>query len=325
MKKLKVKSLLIIQLLIVSLVFNNVSSAQIRVDQDGHVGIGTIVTSSDSRAYIDCVLGNSYKTGLIIDQTSTALAPAIGLMIKHSSLYSGNPFEIITNGSRTTFINSIGGINTNRDVKLSFCNLNILGGQVNTTSDLNVKSNITEIDNPIELVLKINGYTYNYSEEFAAKHLIEDNHTRSGVIAQEIAEIMPWAVTEVDSVLTVDYNSIIPLLIEVVQYQNEQLQSLRQELNSINEALSTPQSEINEIKFYPNPASTSVVIEHGQNISNGSIGIFDLTGKTVLNHTINSESESTLVDISHLENGMYIFSVIQNGISIIQEQIIVTH
>ena len=73
----------------------------------------------------------------------------------------------------------------------------------------------------------------------------------------------------------------------------------------IKQVNSTPQFNI-----YPNPAQNNFSIEFKSN-TEGSVRIFDISGKIVLNTTINSISQT--IDCSNLNNGLYIVQIEANG------------
>jgi len=68
---------------------------------------------------------------------------------------------------------------------------------------------------------------------------------------------------------------------------------------------STPQFNI-----YPNPAQNNFSIEFKSN-TEGTVRIFDISGKIVLNTTINSINQT--IDCSNLNNGLYIVQIEANG------------
>ena len=84
-------------------------------------------------------------------------------------------------------------------------------------SDKKLKDNIKNITDPIDKILAINGTTY---------CLKENGEKDVGVIAQEIEEIMPEAVTDIDGTKAVYYYKLIPLLIEGMKAQQRQIQAL---------------------------------------------------------------------------------------------------
>ena len=82
-------------------------------------------------------------------------------------------------------------------------------------SDKNLKDNILVIDNALNKIEQIGGYSYTWN------HKIEDARVGNedyGVIAQEIEEILPAAVKmNSRGHRTVSYNAIIPLLVEAIK------------------------------------------------------------------------------------------------------------
>jgi len=90
----------------------------------------------------------------------------------------------------------------------------------NSASDINLKTNIKTIENPIEKILKINGVTFNWKK---------DNRLSVGVIAQEIEEVFPELVQGEDP-KTVNYNGLIALLIECIKEQQVEINILKSKL-----------------------------------------------------------------------------------------------
>ena len=96
-----------------------------------------------------------------------------------------------------------------------------------STSDKQLKNNIVVISDPISKVQSINGVTFEWADD-APDHL---NGIDYGVIAQEIEEVLPLAVTTRDTGhKAVKYEKIIPLLIEAVKDQQKQIDELKAKL-----------------------------------------------------------------------------------------------
>jgi hypothetical protein len=93
----------------------------------------------------------------------------------------------------------------------------------NSTSDKKLKTNIQIINNPLDKVLQLNGYTFNWKET---------NKKSIGVIAQELEEIFPQLVSGL-SQKSVNYNGIIAVLIESIKELNQKVEGLTEELKSI--------------------------------------------------------------------------------------------
>jgi hypothetical protein len=96
------------------------------------------------------------------------------------------------------------------------------------SSDKRLKENITPIQNPLEKILKLSGNTFKWTaEHYATQNQKMVKEFDVGVIAQEVLEVMPEAVHERDNgMLAVDYQKLVPLLIECIKAQQEQINSL---------------------------------------------------------------------------------------------------
>ncbi len=87
------------------------------------------------------------------------------------------------------------------------------------TSDRNLKENIKELEDSLDTISKIQGYEFNYKKT---------GKLSKGVIAQEVEEILPSAVTTNDSgIKSVDYLQFIPYLIESVKELKSEIETLK--------------------------------------------------------------------------------------------------
>jgi hypothetical protein len=105
-------------------------------------------------------------------------------------------------------------------------------------SDIRLKENIQPINNPIEMISQIRGVYYDWTDEHIARRGGEDGYfVRKhdvGVIAQEIEAVLPEVVaTRDDGFKAVKYEKIVPLLIEVVKAQQQEINQIREELNKL--------------------------------------------------------------------------------------------
>jgi len=119
-------------------------------------------------------------------------------------------------------------------------NATLTGTLTQGVSDKRFKKNIQSISNPLEKIKSINGCTFEYDLE--NKHLtyIPKNGTDVGVIAQEVQLVMPEAVSiaPIDrnnigesksgkNYLTVNYEKLIPLLIESIKELKKEIDTLK--------------------------------------------------------------------------------------------------
>ena len=91
------------------------------------------------------------------------------------------------------------------------------------TSDQRLKDNVTPIEDPLAKILSISGNTYDWNEKSG-----KEGHD-VGVIAQEVLEVLPEAVTTRDNgYLAVDYQKIVPLLVQAVKELSAKVDNLEQ-------------------------------------------------------------------------------------------------
>ena len=95
-----------------------------------------------------------------------------------------------------------------------------------STSDIRFKTNVTPILNALDKITQIGGYEFDWREEHTHHHGFTGHDV--GVIAQEIEQILPNIVTTRDSgYKAVKYEKIIPLLIEAIKEQQQQIDELK--------------------------------------------------------------------------------------------------
>ena len=96
----------------------------------------------------------------------------------------------------------------------------------NTTSDKKIKTNLEKVENALEKIEKINGYTFNWLESY------NENQTRQiGMLANEVYDVQPELTTErkilingnEETILLLDYSKVTALLIEAVKELNEKV------------------------------------------------------------------------------------------------------
>jgi hypothetical protein len=96
-----------------------------------------------------------------------------------------------------------------------------------TVSDERLKTDIKPIENALDMLDHIGGYTFNY---------IKDNKASAGVIAQEVEKVLPSAVKDIDGVFhgshhethkTVEYDQLIGVLIAAVKELKAEVKELK--------------------------------------------------------------------------------------------------
>ena len=96
-------------------------------------------------------------------------------------------------------------------------------------SDERLKTNIEPIENAVDKVLQLRGFTYNFNK--IGEGLGFDTSLRhAGVSAQEVQAVLPEAVCPApasDEYLTVKYDKLVPLLIEAIKELKEEIKELK--------------------------------------------------------------------------------------------------
>ena len=112
--------------------------------------------------------------------------------------------------------------------------LYVSGDLIAFASDDRLKTNKKIIENALEKVRSLNGFTFNFNE--TAAELGKDTETTHvGVSAQEVEKVLPEAVTESanQGYLTVKYDKMVALLIEAIKEQSEQIDYLKEEIEKL--------------------------------------------------------------------------------------------
>jgi hypothetical protein len=86
------------------------------------------------------------------------------------------------------------------------------------TSDIKTKTRLTQIDNALDRLGQIAGYTYT---------LKSDGSRRAGVVAQDVEQALPEAVEDVDGTLHVDHGAVLGLLVQAVNDLRAEVAEIR--------------------------------------------------------------------------------------------------
>jgi hypothetical protein len=121
--------------------------------------------------------------------------------------------------------------------------ISAVGNVIAFASDKRLKTNIKPIENPLDKVKSLNGFTYNWNDKAKALANYDTEESLVGVFAQEIQEVLPEAVKLApfdndkngnsisgENYLTVQYEKIVPLLIEAIKDQQKQIDELKSKI-----------------------------------------------------------------------------------------------
>jgi hypothetical protein len=139
----------------------------------------------------------------------------------------GTPPKVtITTGSteRARFTNYGLSVGTTEDSDTVVGAGSILAaGNITSSSDIRIKTNITKIENALNKVLQLNGYTFDRIDTQIAR--------QTGVIAQEVLKVLPEAVTgSEETTYSVAYGNMMGLMIEAIKELNAKVVDLQNQL-----------------------------------------------------------------------------------------------
>ena len=136
-------------------------------------------------------------------------------------------------------------ITGNSSITFNGANLAVTGGITATgditafASDARLKTNIATIPQALDKVKQISGVIYNWND-IATQFGIGDSSEHAGVLAQEVQSVLPQVVRQApfdiapdgssksgEHYLTVQYDKIIPLLIEAIKELSAEVEALK--------------------------------------------------------------------------------------------------
>ena len=188
---------------------------------NGIVGIGTSVTSSEGNLYLGAK--GTAEGGQLFLQKGTSYNSASMLDNYQDA------FRVLT-GTDTTSVRM--------DLELSHVtqNLRIFGDVIAyAASDKRLKENVQPIENALDKLDKIGGYTFDWNDKIEI-HGHEGHDI--GVIAQEIEEVLPEAVTTRDNgYKAVKYEKLTAYLIQVNKEQQEIIKDQQRQIDELRELI----------------------------------------------------------------------------------------
>ena len=100
-------------------------------------------------------------------------------------------------------------------------------------SDDRLKTNRLPITGALDKTLSLNGFTYNWNE-VAGEFGLDTEITYAGVPAQDVQKVLPEAVRPApvsEDYLSVQYEKLVPLLIEAIKELNAKVEDLEDKLS----------------------------------------------------------------------------------------------
>jgi hypothetical protein len=131
---------------------------------------------------------------------------------------------VIGNGDLNSS-NGVGGENPSNAFIVNYDGSATLSGDLTINSDIRLKSNIASISSALSKILLLDGKKYSINSG--------NNEIKIGLLAQEVMELFPELVKKAndsEGTLSVNYQGLIPALINAIKEQQIQIQKLIKKL-----------------------------------------------------------------------------------------------
>ena len=178
---------------------------------------GTVKTDSLTVDENVTIAGNLTVSGTFTDSGTGTQTTARASLSAGTGISYNNSTGVITCTVDTPAEVGLGNLSNNGN--------NLAGnftatGNVTAFSDERLKENVQTIEGALDKVAQMRGVTYNYKSE------LNDGQRGTGVIAQEIQQVMPEVVEE-GEYLSVAYGNLVGVLIEAVKELKAELEQCK--------------------------------------------------------------------------------------------------
>jgi len=111
----------------------------------------------------------------------------------------------------------------------------VFTAKVQGTSDMRFKKDIKKIEGASQKLSSLGGYTYIWKDKKDFPNQALGEGKDMGVIAQEVEKVFPSAVsTNKEGYKSVNYNALIPVMIEAINESNRKINELEKKLKDLN-------------------------------------------------------------------------------------------
>ncbi len=335
----------------------SLSYAQIKVDSEGKIGLGTTTPSTD----ID-ISGSVDITGPFIDIMSYYNLELWADNLSQSKLTfqptADDYYLDILPSYAPVYFGSYG----RRFMEMYAYTLNCYS--LVQQSDINTKENIKSLEKSLDKLTSLNAITFDYKKEYynsdssSAKYdsklkdkIDKERKSHFGFSAQEVQQLFPELVHEQEKgLLGVNYVEFIPVIISGLKEQQTQINTLQQIVTAqekeivalkkdvanlagdktLKKATTEPTGDESEIMLYqnaPNPFNHETEIRYyiPETIAKASIYVHDLNGGEIMVLPIeNTGDGSVIIKGAELMKGMYTYTLVADDQIIDSKRMILT-
>ena len=160
----------------------------------------------------------SDAASLVVGQYNHKGSWSVGLGATEFDLY--NTAFVIGNGLNAN--------NRSDALVVKFNGDTTLAGNLNINSDARLKANIISLGATLSKLLQIDGKSYTMKKD-------ESDKQKIGLLAQDIEKVFPELVSESNGIKSVNYQGLVPVLINALKEQQNEIELLKQQQSEIDE------------------------------------------------------------------------------------------
>ena len=171
---------------------------------ENSTAMGFETTASD---YVSLVIGQYNLSGSSVTNSDTSFSTENTAFVIGNGINSSNKsdaFKVMFNGDAT------------------------LAGNLSINSDARLKANIISLGSTITKLLQIDGKSYTMKND-------ENKKQKIGLLAQDIEKVFPELVSESNGIKSVNYQGLVPVLINALKEQQNEIETYRNEVSELKE------------------------------------------------------------------------------------------
>lgn len=175
---------------------------------------------------------SSSRGALIVLSGNEHATTAGRVRIQAGNVSGSGTVDLVTGAGSTCFqLTSSGDVRCNafNGGGTTGASLDNDGDIIRTPSDLRLKENIIDITAGLDKVRALRGVTFNWKDKASF-----GSRRDYGMIAQEVEAVIPEVVTQnPDGMKSLDYQKIVPVLVEAIKDQQRIIESLESRINAL--------------------------------------------------------------------------------------------
>lgn len=217
---------------------------------------------------------------------------------------------------------------------------------ITTSSDEKLKKNIKPLENSLNKILALKGFSYDYNiEKDKYKNMdlskvskdklktiendkkIKYNKKSMGFLAQDLEKVLPNAVSlDDEGMYSIDYQAITPLLVEAIKEQQQQIERLEKLLQQTSNSGVSEKNTAILYQVFASSAGEITEIDYylPKSVKQASIVIYNVDGENVKTIPIDIHESKASINPWELSAGIYIYTLLADGQEVDLKQMVLT-